>query len=280
MTAVDTRVRARDGYPLAASRIGGDADTVILVCSATAVPRQFYRHFCRHLAASGFAAVSFDYRGIGESRPPEGLRGFEALMRDWAFEDMAALVDWVHADYAPRRLIVVGHSFGGQALGLLPNAGRVDALVGVSSQSGYWAIQGGVERLRTGLGVYLLMPLLSRLFGYFPWSRLAAGEDLPKGVALEWASWSRNPRYLLGDDSLPLERYAEFRAPVLAYSIDDDNWGSARAVDAMMSAYPNVERRHLVPADRGLPPFGHMGFFRPQAEPVWNEVIDWINALA
>jgi len=125
--------------------------------------------------------------------------------------------------------------------------------------------------------VYFFLPLVTRLFGYFPWSRFASGNDLPKDVALQWARWCRHPDYLFSDSSLPLQRYREFRAPVLAYSIDDDNWGTAKSVDALMQrAYANVERQHIVPSEHGLTKLGHMGFFRQGSETLWQEVYDWL----
>lgn len=249
----------------------------MLVNAATAVPQTFYRHFATYLAERNIRVVTFDYRGIGGSRPAS-LKGFEAKMRDWALCDMPAMLDWVHDEFAPRQVVGVGHSVGGQAAGLQPNATRYDALVTMSAQSGYWRIQGGWQPLWVGLAVGVVIPVVSRVFGYLPWSRLGASEDLPKGVALEWARWARDPDYLRGDESLPLRRFDDFHAPVLAYSIEDDDWGQPRAVDAMMSAYPNVERRHLVPAERGLAPLGHFGFFRRGAEPLWDDVIRWMEA--
>jgi predicted alpha/beta hydrolase len=153
-------------------------------------------------------------------------------------------------------------------------------MVGISAQSGYWALQGGREPARVRAIVTIIIPVLSRLVGYFPWSWFASGADLPKHAALEWADWCRQPNYLLDDESLPLERYARFRSPLLAYSIDDDDWGTRRAVDAMMRAYPNVTRRHIAPADYGLPRLGHMGFFRDGSQPIWREVVEWLDETA
>jgi predicted alpha/beta hydrolase len=198
-------------------------------------------------------------------------------MRDWAVLDMTAAVDWIVREPAPARLFAVGHSFGGQTLGMVENASAIDAVVGVSAQSGHWAVQGGREPRRVRLIVTVLIPLLSRLFGYFPWGWFARGEDLPKGVALEWARWCRHRNYLLDDRTLPLERYQAFEAPVLAYSIGDDDWGTKQAVDEMMRAYGNVTRRHLSPADYGLPRLGHTGFFREGSDALWREMIEWLE---
>jgi len=198
-------------------------------------------------------------------------------MQDWSLKDMQGIVDWVVNDIAADKITMIGHSIGGQQAGLIRHTKHINALVTLSAQSGYWKLQGGKERFKNIIQVNVLIPLLSRLFGYFPWSKLAAGEDLPKGVALEWAKWCQHPNYLLGDTHLPLDRYNEFQAPVLAYSFADDNWGTARSVKAMMSAYPHVEYRHVSPQEEGLGRLGHVGFFRSKAKPLWDETINWIQ---
>lgn len=269
-------VPAEDGFELAASLFPADSHrTVVIVQSATAVPRRLYDAFATHLQGTGWTVVTFDYRGTGGSRP-ERLAGFPATMSDWALRDIPGVHRWVRDELQPERVFVVGHSFGGQLLGLLEHPAWVRAAVTVSSQSGYWGLQGEGERLRTRLAVTLLLPVVSRVLGYFPWSLVGRGEDLPSGVALQWARWCRSPRYVLSDDTLPLDRYAGFTAPILAYSIDDDGWGTARSVDAMMGAYPHVERRHLVPAEHGLERLGHMGYFRSSSAALWDVARQWL----
>jgi predicted alpha/beta hydrolase len=278
-SAAERRIDAR-GHALAASVFEQPgSDTAVLVNAATGVPRQFYKYFATYLRDHGWTTITWDYRGIGESAPPS-LRGFDARMRDWALIDMPSVIDWLSSEFGPRRLFSVGHSFGGQGIGLIETPQRITAMVGVSAQSGYWGVQGGAEKYRARFAVTFLIPVLTRLFGYFPWSTFAAGEDLPRGVALEWARWCRNRDYLLGDETLPLERYQAFDAPVLAFSIEDDDWGTPRAVDDMMRAYANVARRHLVPADYGLDKLGHMGFFRKGSEAIWDEVIAWLEGIS
>jgi predicted alpha/beta hydrolase len=249
----------------------------VVVNAATAVPRQFYRHIAASLAEAGYNALTWDYRGIGGSRPPS-LRGFEARARDWVLLDMAGVIDWAVSELRPERLFLVGHSFGGQTAGMLDNAAAVDGMATMSAQSGYWGRQGGAQKVVVFLHAWLSLPLLPRIFGLMPMRRFGLGEDLPRGVALEWGRWCRHPDYLLGDSSLPLHRYADFTASVLAYSFGDDAWGTPASVDAMMSAYPNVERRHVEPRDAGLARIGHVGFFRPESEALWADMIGWFGA--
>ena len=254
----------------------GAGSRVIIVQGATAVPHQFYRRFAAFMQQRGTTTLTYDFRGTGESGP-DSLKGYKAACSDWGLIDMPSVLDWVSHTLSPDKIYFVGHSAGGQQAGLIDKPELVDAMVTVCAQSGYWRYQGGAEKQRVFAMVYFFLPLVTRLFGYFPWSRFASGNDLPKDVALQWARWCRHPDYLFSDSSLPLQRYKEFRAPVLAYSIDDDNWGTAKSVDALMQrAYANVERQHIVPSEHGLTKLGHMGFFRQGSETLWQEVYDWL----
>lgn len=273
-------IPARDGHALSGAlyRSDGESRGVVVINAAIAVPQRFYRHFAEGLAEAGFTAVTYDYRGVGASRP-ERLRGFPATARDWALLDMAGVVDWVGAELDPERLFFVGHSLGGQVAGLLDNSSSIHGMATMSAQSGHWRLQGDEQRLVVLLHTWVTLPLLSRLFGYMPWGLLGSGEDLPKHAALEWAGWCRHRRYILGDPTLPLDRYQKFTAPVLAYSFGDDKWGTARSVDFMMRAYPNVERRHVEPADFDLDAIGHVGFFRPASQRLWLDLVDWFDLV-
>ena len=275
-------IPAADGFALAANRyepVANPTKTVVVINSATAVPQRYYRAFASFLAEQGYTTITYDYRGIGGSRPAS-LQGFVASARDWALLDMAGIIDWADATYAPERLFLIGHSYGGQTAGLLPNGNKVSAMVTSSSQSGYWARQGGFQKISVAFHTHITLPVLCRLYGYMPWSKFSSAEDLPKEFALEWSAWCRRPGYLLDDQTLPLERFAQFRAPVLALSFADDTWGTKRSVDAMMRAYPRVERRHIAPAEAGLRSIGHFGFFRSQSAALWPGIVTWLEKSA
>ena len=130
-------------------------------------------------------------------------------MADWAALDVTAAVAWMRERYHDLPLDYVGHSFGGQALGLLANNAEVSRALLIAAQAAYWKLMASPERYR----VYALMNFigapLTRLLGYAPgWSGI--GEDLPKGVFLQWASWVMNKRYLFDDAKLAgLKNFAE-----------------------------------------------------------------------
>lgn len=274
---------ARDGVSLAGTLFetaSSKPSALLLMNSATAVPQTFYGDFCEHVATNHhYPVLSYDYRGIGQSRPTVSLRNFEAKMSDWVL-DMAGAVDWMREEYPScRRLYMVGHSVGGQIAGLLPPemSQSITAMVTISSQSGYWKLQG--DKLSVCFHVHVTLPVLANLLGYMPWSFFTTGaQDLPKDVALQWSQWCRQPGYLLDDETLQLENYQEFTSPTLAYSIDDDSWGTARSVDSfMLRAYPKVERQHLCAKNYGIDYLGHFGYFKPKASVLWDEAIQWLH---
>ena len=282
-SAESVAIAAKDGFKLAATVYRADAPVprgVVVVNSAMAVPQGFYARFCGYLASVGLSAVSYDYRGIGQSRSNQSrsssLRGSPITMNDWIFNDMDGVIDWTVAEFGVEQVGFVGHSFGGQVAGLLENSDRISRALTISSLSGNWKHQVGARKALFWFHVHLTLPMLAKTFGFVPWSKFSSAEDLPKSVAETWARWARSPGYLLDDELLPVNRFAEFNAPVLAYSFDDDTFATSSAVDAMMNAYPNLERRHVEPSAFGLDNVGHMGFFRAASQPLWSDAADWL----
>ena len=269
---------ARDGYRLGATlfRPGASNGRAALVMAATGVPQEYYAKFAAYLAGRGFTVLTFDYRGIGRSRSAD-IRTLKVAMRDWAELDAAAAFDFVSHLFPS--IFIVGHSFGGQAFGLLPEPERIAAALAVGSQSGYWKHWPPLGRAWMWPAVHFMLPLVSRLRGYFPGSRLGFGEDLPAGVAIEWARWCRHPRYLVG--ALGVEQaYARFAAPLRAYAISDDAFAPSGAVRALLELYPSSksEIRIVHPRDVGASSIGHFGFFRERfRDSLWRDAAEWLE---
>ena len=157
----------------------------------------------------GCAVLTYDYRGTGDSRQksltgynqPRSLVGFKASMSDWAALDVTAAVAWMRERYKALPLDYVGHSFGGQALGLLPNNTEVSRALLIAAQAGYWKLMAAPERYRVYAMLNFVGTPLTRLIGYAPgWTGL--GDDLPKGVFLQWVGWVMSERYMFDDPNL------------------------------------------------------------------------------
>jgi predicted alpha/beta hydrolase len=279
-------IPALDGYRLAATLFpptAPDNGIVVQINGATGVRREYYHEYARFLAGRGFHVVTYNYRGIGDSGDI-GWHGGEPTLLDWGEKDLAGVIDWIAREFPRHRLVCVGHSGGGQWLGLARNNGRVQAQLAIASQSGYWGHFRPRDWPRLLFIWYLLVPLATRLLGRFP-GRLIGSEDLPRGVALEWARWCRNPHYISDRRGRPLrEHFHGYRGRLRFYVIDDDRFfAPANAVRALAGFYANadVQILHVTPADFGVAAIGHFGFFRAgMPVPAWQQTADWLWAAA
>jgi predicted alpha/beta hydrolase len=275
---------APDGFALCAEVHEPDAPiATLLVAPATGVSRRIYRRLAEYLRTRGLATLLLDYRGTGESRPAS-LRGFHASADDWAAQDLKAAVLFLRDRHPTLPLAWLGHSIGGQLLGLCPERRQVQAAVFVAAQNGHWRHWQGLSRWRMWLNWYVVVPVLATAFGYLPMRRfLGSGEDVPAGMALQWARWGRDRRYLLASHLADEHRaFGDLSIPLCAYSFSDDRlFGPAAAVEALLALYASavIERRRLSPADLGLERIGHFGWLRPEFEaPMWAGMADWLLA--
>lgn len=266
---------ARDGTALAGTLFEPRSPrSTVLLLPATGVPSPYYDRFARWLAGRGHAVMSFDYRGVGLSRPKK-LRRYRADQTDWGTLDVPAARAQLAREVPDLPLLLVTHSFGAHTIGMTEAHHDARALAVVASQSAYWKHWGA----GMWLSFHVLIPGVTPLFGYLPgW--LGLGEDLPLGAAMEWARWGRHPDYLLGHVAGARERFASFRAPVRSWRMTDDPYGPRSAGEQLLSWFTGTspELVELSPEDAGVPELGHLGFFRPsRGGELWPRVAEWLE---
>lgn len=248
----------------------------VLVNGAVGVRQQYYAAFAAFLEERGFTVLTYDYRGIAASRHGP-LRALHARIRDWAQLDAAAALEELAGAAPGARLLAVGHSFGGNGLGLVPGAERLAGALFVGVQSGYWRHWRGLGRAGMWLLTHALLPGMASLLGFVPASAFGVGEDLPAGVAAEWASWCRDPHYAAG--ALDAKGYAGFKAPIRSYWIADDGYAPRAATEAILREYASAPSEIVAvdPAQHGSAKIGHFGFFRERFRAsLWGDAADWM----
>ena len=275
-TCTDGRVLYGDLFPVpdGVERLG----TVVIAC-ATAVKANYYHRYAAFLAAHGFTAVTFDYRGIGASRGGS-LRGQEVRWYEWGSLDIDAALAWAfgHSDGLPVHL--VGHSFGGFGVGLAPHAAGLARILTVGAQHAYWRDL----RLPHQLGHWgrsaVAVPL-SAIFGYFPAKRLGLMEDLPRGVAVDWARSRKDFTTAAGAGRDALRSsLASVTAPILALAPSDDAYATLAAMARAVSYTPNSQARviHLLPERYGEKALGHFALFHSRyGNTFWQETLGWLR---
>jgi len=132
--------------------------------------------------------------------------------------------------------------------------------------------------------VYALMNYIGRpvtkLLGYAP-GKLGIGEDLPKGVFLQWSDWVMKKRYYYDDPTLTaLANYGQYTHPLRALSFTDDPWATRPMVELLCSGFTATQPEILsiTPKQVGAAKIGHFGFFKPEfRDTLWKDAADWLS---
>jgi predicted alpha/beta hydrolase len=282
--ATDVTFAAADGRRLSGSlREPPTPRAALVLAGATAVPARAYSALAEALAWCGLSVLSFDYRGVGASTSGR-LREEAATMADWGRLDLQGALAYLELRTAGLPLLLLGHSVGGQLLGLAPAALALRGALLVGAQSGYWKHWEGRARLGMWLSFHALLPSVASTLGYVPMRAMRMGEDLPAGVARQWARWGRHPEHLLSECSpAERERCARLGFPIRSYHFTDDAFAPRKAVEGLGRFYPGAPREVVTrsPSDVGTSSIGHFGWLKPRfRDTLWREMADWLLARA
>ena len=266
--------------PLAATPV---LAAIVITCGA-GIPARFYHRLARFLAARGAAVLTFDYRGIGQSRRGS-LRGMRTGVDTWGAADLDAAFMIARQIYPDAPLAAIAHSVGALLLGAAQDARRLSKIVFLGPHTGYWRDYARRWRLPLYLTWHVLMPAATRIFGYFPGKTLGMGEDLPPQVAMDWAN-RRQPELVRGGNdrrgiAAILGMYREVRAPTLALSASDDAFAPPEAAKRLTALYPNapVTYRVVTPTSVNARRLGHLGYLRQSTgDGIWTMTSSWLLA--
>ncbi len=255
----------------------------VIINSATAVGRHYYRNFAQYLRQQGIAVITYDYRGIGGSNV-KPVRHKSLTMQAWGEQDFNAVIAWASAEYPHLDWHCIGHSVGGQIVGLAKLNSKLKSVYLVAAQSGYWRNWNGVSRFKNWLVWYALVPLLSRLFGFFP-GVLIGGENLPERVARQWGRWCRNEHYICDEQGNAYRPYfSNFDKKMCFVQLADDHtFAPMKAVLQLHDFYVGATRSivQFTPQHFGQKSIGHFGFFKKHNEQgLWQHALRWIEGCA
>ncbi|MGB2247706.1 MAG: alpha/beta fold hydrolase [Alcanivorax sediminis] len=251
---------------------------VILIASALGVPARFYNAYANFMAMRGFTVLSFNYRGIGLS----GQQGNPALIRlaQWGSQDLDTMIGQATKSAGNHPVYLVGHSIGGQVVGLAKRADQLSAVIFVGASFPYWSRGPLPYRLKLLSFYYCLVPIVGRLRDPFPARAVGlSNADMPSRLLRDWAEWASQKDYLLSPrfHLNANQAYSELCLPALAFEFADDLIAPAAAAQKLYDSYPSLQievRRK--PA--GKPVIGHMGFFRESVgRPFWEEQLAWMT---
>ena len=251
-----------------------DPDIVVVLNSATGVPRDYYRHFAHWLVAErGMACLTYDYRDFGHSLSGQ-LKDSTVSMADWALIDMPAARAKMRRRFPKAQHWTIGHSVGGMLGPVQPDVDRIDRMICVCSGLVALTDHPWPYRALAGLFWYGHAPLAVRLLGYLPGKALGFGSDLPAPVYWQWRRWCTSPHSYKPEIGSSLPDVTWAGAPVDLFAFTDDQMVPPDAVWRLADLYGRGANRHLIdPQEVGLPDIGHIGVFARRNAAVWPRLI-------
>lgn len=268
-------ISCKDSYQLAAQFypvLNSDKPYPILICPATGITKNFYHAFAQWLNQQGYPVLSFDFRGIGESLHG-ALKDSTASINDWGMYDIPAAIEALLNRTQAEKVIIVGHSAGGQLLGIASNYHKVAKVLAIAGSTGHVKGLKGKTKVLAPLMFNVIFPVSSFVKGYGATQFIGMGENLPKNVAKQWAEFCSKPGYVMNAIGKTIfeDYHQQIQCPITSFWATDDEIATHSNVKDLLRLYPNAQTKliELNPQQLGYKQIGHMLMFKKSHQKIW-----------
>ena len=252
---------------------------LLLINSATGVKQQMYFAFAQYMCDHGFTVLTYDYRGIGLSKPKR-LKGFEASMRMWGTHDYKSLTTYIQNHYPHYTYYCLGHSVGALILGMNADSIIFEKFVFIATQNTYLNHLNWQTQVLGYFAFGILQPVSSKILGYFPAQYLGLGESLPKGSASDWRKLVLNKK----STNRLLEEVEDFSKSLnqntLMIRLEDDLWVTEKGVKHLFKdTYSNIKVQHrlILVSESEVGKIGHIDYFRSFNSKLWSIILQYLE---
>lgn len=275
----DLKVICEDSFELSATLfIPDQLKASVMIGPATGIKQTFYRSFAMHLAKNGFGVITFDNRGIGLSRKGDLHR---ISLIHWGQQDMTAILNTLKENFPGTACHLIGHSAGGQLLGLMENALEIKSMFNFASSSGSLRNMKYPYKLKASFYLNFFIPVNILIFGRTNSQWVGMGEPLPKKVASQWSKWCNGEGYVKTDFGKAIAKhlYDDISIPTLWLHATDDDIANTKNVEDMIKVYSKIDSKIMAldPDQLGYPDIGHMKFFSSKKKELWSKAVNWLN---
>ncbi|WP_223786884.1 alpha/beta hydrolase family protein [Marinicella meishanensis] len=278
-------IMTTDQVRLQAEVYGEAGQRTLVINPAIGVKRRLYRPLAEYFTTQGITTVLYNYRGM-EDGLAELPAGVDLSTLAWGRLDQSAVLAWTQQQLQPAKLVLLGHSIGGQLPGFATNIQALDGLIHVAAQKGDKRLWPTGGYLKLFLLWHVLIPLLARGHTFNAKVLGLGGYPWPAAAALQWAAWGRQREYLFNPAfGYDLRPWHQFDRPLLSWGFSDDHMAPEPAIDGLLQEFKtahdhgHIAKHFIEPHSMGLKHIGHFGFFKPEAKALWQTTATWILQL-
>ena len=277
----DIKIKCADSYEITATvYIPSNIKGAIMLAPATGIKRRLYTSFATFLKDNGYGVITFDNQGIGDSKNGK-IKNSRASLVSWGQLDMTAVFTSLKSYFPNVKYHLVGHSAGGQLVGLMDGATELTSIFNVACSSGSLSNLKYPYKFKAHFLMSFFIPLNNLFFGYANNQWLGMGEPLPKKCAQQWADWCNGKGYVKNylDTNHLKHHYNELKCTSLWINATDDDIANNENVKDMIRVFPNLKTttQTLNPIEYELKEIGHMKFFSKSSKKLWDIAIDWLE---
>lgn len=274
-------IQCKDGIQLAGTFYSAiHPKGAVLIAPATGIRKRFYHAFAEFLAHNHYHVLTFENRGIGDSKG-NNLNRVDATLVNWGKLDMTAALETLKENAPDLPYHLIGHSAGGQLVGLMDNAHEIQSMFNFASSSGSLRNMSYPFKLGAWFFLNIYIPFNNLLFGQTNSQWVGMGEPLPKKVASQWSKWCNGSGYIHTElnKTIKAHHYNELSFPSLWLHATDDGIANLKNVEDMVRVFPALKTDivTLVPAELGFKDIGHMKFFSSKRKVLWKYALDWLG---
>ena len=255
--------------------------SAVLIAPATGIKKRFYNSFATFLAKNGYGVICFENRGVGESKKGNSINEGEASLISWGQLYLTAAFSHLKLEFPKSDYHIIGHSAGGQLIGLMDDVSEIKSIFNFASSSGSLNYMSYPFKLHASFFLNIFIPVSNLLYRRTNSHWDGMGEPLPKKVAKQWSKWCNGKGYVAEDFGKEIKShlYNEITAPSLWVHATDDGIANLENVKDMIRIYPNSKSKikTLIPAEQGFKDIGHMKFFSSKQSKLWNIAIKWLK---
>lgn len=256
---------------------------LIIISPAMGVRASYYEVLAQDFASQGFNACTVDYRGTGKSSLRASRKvnfGYEDLVND-----LKELVSKLREEFPNNKMVLLGHSLGGQiggiALSRYPD--MFDGLVLIASCMVYWKgwEDQGTTQVKMAVNFF---PLLAKVIGYFPGKQVGFGGREARTVMRDWGINGTKGIYQPKGSTFDYEEALKaFSTPVLAMSLEGDSFAPQNAVGRLVAKLgadsQNKNHRHISAQEAGMKKMTHFNWVKEPGFFV-KTIGEWVEDLS